>query len=79
MKVFYSYEQVKEAVRVIKLLMETNGSLPDVLVESYRGALAGGYRGVVIKFYELLANECPEALKYFSDVSLKVNGNQKAY
>lgn len=68
MKLFYAYPQVKEAVETIKTLMKTEGKLPDVLVEHYRMAIAYGYRGAVIRFYELLAKECPEALHYFADV-----------
>jgi len=68
MKVFYSYQQVREAVKVIKEIMKTYHSLPDVLVKSYKEALANGYKGVVIKFYETLQKECPEALPYFGDV-----------
>lgn len=68
MKVFYGYAQVERAVKTIKALMEKEGKLPDVLVQDYRKALANGYSGVVVRFYELLTQECPEALHYFIDV-----------
>jgi len=68
MKIFYSYSQVEEAVSVIKMLFYTYGELPDVLVKSYQSALANGYKGAVVKFYEVLSKECPEALVYFKKV-----------
>lgn len=68
MKVWTGYKDAEEAVMTIKKIMQTSGKLPDVLVDSYRRTLSNGYHGITQRFYSRLAEECPEALVYFSDV-----------
>ena len=65
MRVFASYEEVNQAILAIKTLMEKTEKIPDILVNSYRESLAHATKGIVQRFYQNLAKECPEALKYF--------------
>lgn len=67
MRVWHSFHDVGKAVLTITATMRETGSLPAVLVDAYRETLATSTKGMVQKFFEGLAESCPEALKYFSD------------
>ena len=65
MRVWGSYEQAEKAVKTIKKLMEETGGIPEPLLKAYNATIQTSYKGVVQRFYERLAEECPEALKLF--------------
>jgi len=65
MRIWYKYESADIAVKTIKKLLEETGTIPETLLKAYNKTLQTSYRGVVQRFYEKLAEECPQALKYF--------------
>lgn len=64
-RVFAGHSQVEKTVETLIKIYSATGKLPDELVEAVRQALKSSYKSSVIYFYELLAEKCPEALKYF--------------
>jgi len=65
MRIWYKYESADIAVKTIKKLLEETGTIPEALLKAYNDTIKTSYRGVVQRFYEKLAEECPQALKYF--------------
>lgn len=65
MRVWGSYEQAEKAVFTIKKLIKETGKIPEPLLRAYNLTIQTSYKGVIQRFYEKLAEECPEALKYF--------------
>ena len=39
--------------------------IPEPLLRAYNATIETSYKGVVQRFYEKLAEECPQALKFF--------------
>ena len=69
MRVFASYPEADQAAATITAAMKNTGEVPAVLVEAYRTSLARTpYHGVVQRFYSRLAQQCPEAMKYFTGI-----------
>jgi hypothetical protein len=60
--------EVDRAVAAIKQIKERTAKLPPVLVEAYRETLESASSAIVRRFFEGLANQCPDALEYFIDV-----------
>ncbi|HYA32606.1 MAG TPA: hypothetical protein VEG65_01215 [Candidatus Bathyarchaeia archaeon] len=63
-----SMAEVDRAVAAIKQIIDRTTKLPPVLVEAYKEALESASSPVIRRFFEGLANQCPEALEYFVDV-----------
>ena len=73
MRIWYKYESADIAVKTIKKLLEETGTIPETLLKAYNDTIKTSYRGVVQRFYEKLAEECPKALKYFPGAAEKEN------
>jgi len=73
MRIWYKYESADIAVKTIKKLLEETGTIPETLLKAYNDTIKTSYRGVVQRFYEKLAEECPKALKYFPGTVEKEN------
>jgi hypothetical protein len=67
MKTWSSFLDVDKAVKTIQATLHETGSLPARLVIAYDESLANTTKGMVQRFYEKLTEQCPKALKYFSD------------
>jgi len=68
-QVWNSYQQVEEAVDTIDKIMKQTGKLPDVYTEAVRETLRVSSKGLVQRFYTLLAEKRPSTLQYFTEVS----------
>ena len=67
-KVWSSFLDVDKAVKTIKATLAETKTLPAVLITAYKETLETTTKGMVQRFYEKLAEQCPEALKYFSEL-----------
>jgi hypothetical protein len=65
---FSTMEEVDRSVATIKQIIERTKKLPPVLVAAYSKTLEEASSAIVRRFFEGLANQCPEALEYFIDV-----------
>ncbi|MGZ4885786.1 MAG: hypothetical protein ACXVI7_10285 [Halobacteriota archaeon] len=65
---FSTMEEVDHSVATIKQIIERTKKLPPVLVAAYSTTLESASSAVVRRFFEGLANQCPDALEYFIDV-----------
>lgn len=70
MRIWNSYKDVETSVKAIIASMKQTGELPAIMVAAYRKTLQMSYRGVVQHFYELIAEQCPQALKYFAGLDV---------
>ncbi len=66
-KIWSSYIDVDDSVSTIKTVLAETGTLPAILVTSYKETLERTSKGMVQRFYEKLVEHCPEALRYFMD------------
>ncbi|MFA5485452.1 MAG: hypothetical protein WC260_04365 [Candidatus Pacearchaeota archaeon] len=60
-----AFADADRAVRTVKAIYIETGTIPEPFKDSYMETLPKGKPRVVERFYALLAQECPEALKYF--------------
>jgi hypothetical protein len=75
---FSTMDEVDHSVATIKQIIERTKKLPPVLVAAYSKTLEVASSAVVRRFFEGLANECPEALEYFIEVdSIKKAENER--
>ncbi|MGZ8889154.1 MAG: hypothetical protein ACXW1D_06395 [Halobacteriota archaeon] len=65
---FSTMGEVDRTVAAIKQIIERTKKLPPVLVAAYSETLELASSAVVRRFFEGLANQCPEAVEYFIDV-----------
>lgn len=65
MKVFIGTQEIDTIVKTIKVFYEETGSIPEVLVSSYKESLNHTSSALVQRFYQRLADECPQAIKFF--------------
>lgn len=65
-RVWQGYHDVDEAVNTISVCIKQTGEVPEALVRAYRTSIERSGHGLVQRFYEGLAEKCPEALRYFS-------------
>jgi hypothetical protein len=65
---FSTMAEVDRAVAAIKQIVGRTKKLPPVLIAAYSETLESASSAVVRRFFEGLANQCPEALEYFIDV-----------
>jgi len=56
---------VDRAIETIARYLQETGKVPDILLEAYRESIQKTSRGLTQRFYERLAEKCPEAMKYF--------------
>ena len=68
MRVWTTYPQVYDAIATLKKIKSQTGKFPEILIESYRETLQYSSKGLVQRFYELLAKELPEALEFFAEL-----------
>jgi hypothetical protein len=75
---FSTMEEVDHSVATIKQIIERTKKLPPVLVAAYSKTLEVASSAIVRRFFEVLANQCPEALEYFIEVdSIKKAENER--
>jgi hypothetical protein len=55
-----------DAAIAIRDIYNTTGTLPEEMVTAYKKMLKTARPGVIQSFFEALAKECPEALKFFT-------------
>lgn len=60
-----SYEEVEEAVQLIREMMNGEGSLTREIVERYQRRMAGSSHNLINYFYSRLETESPGALIFF--------------
>lgn len=66
-RIWNQTEDALRAARAVADVMRATGELPTPLAEAYRASLRTSTPGLVQRFYERLATECPDALRYFTD------------
>ena len=64
-RVWQSTLDVDRAIETIARYLQETGKIPDILLEAYRESIQKTSRGLTQRFYEKLAEKCPEAMKYF--------------
>lgn len=64
-RVWQSTVDVDRAVETIAKYMREVGFIPQVLLEAYRESAEKTSRGLAQRFYEKLASDCPEAMRFF--------------
>lgn len=75
-RVWAGFPDVDEAVTTIQTCIKTIGKVPDALVRAYWTSIERSGHGLVQRFYEKLAKECPQALPYFTDKPKPEEGQQ---
>ena len=66
-QIWNTYEDAQIAAETICTTMRETGGLPAILVDAYKDSMQKANKsGVVMRFYQLVAHNCPKALKYFS-------------
>lgn len=65
MRIWQSREDVDRAVSTIAQYLRETGTIPPPLLRAYRQSTENAMRGLVQRFFEKLAQEAPEALKFF--------------
>jgi hypothetical protein len=65
LRIWNSYKEIEKAVDTIVRIYQETKSLPKPLVEAYNINLQHAKRGIVSRFYEKLAEEAPELLRFF--------------
>lgn len=66
-KIWTGFSDVDRAVDTIAKIKTTTGRVPAALLDAYRGTLKTTTRGMVQRFFEVLADQCPECLSEFTD------------
>jgi len=64
-RIWQSTLDVDRAIETIARYLQETGKIPDILLEAYRESIRKTSRGLVQRFYEKLASDCPEAMKFF--------------
>jgi uncharacterized protein (UPF0218 family) len=64
-RVFASYAEVEKIVETVMKIHNACGEIPEELINAIKESLKHSYKGCIIHFYRLIAEKCPEALKYF--------------
>ena len=65
MRIWTSHADAQRAAGTIKKFVEETGTIPAELIKAYRASMKNARPGIVARFYEALAEQCPEAMKYF--------------
>jgi len=60
-----AFSDADMAVNTIKIIYDKTGTVPEALADAYNETLKNGKPRVVERFYTLLAQACPDALKFF--------------
>ena len=68
MRVWTTYPQIYDAIATLKKIKLQTGKFPEILIDSYKETLQYSSKGLVQRFYELLAKELPEALEFFAEL-----------
>lgn len=66
-RVWQGYSDVDQAIETIQTCLKETGQVPDALVKAYQTSIQRSGHGLVQRFYEGLAEKCPEALRYFTE------------
>jgi hypothetical protein len=54
-----------DAAKTIIKVFKATGTIPEDLIRAYKKMLRSHKPGVVMEFYDTLATECPDALRFF--------------
>lgn len=72
-RIWSGYSDVDVAVAAIKTMMTEVHVIPETLVRAYWINIERNSHGIVQHFYEKLARECPEGLKYFAEKPIEMD------
>ncbi len=65
-KVIASYKDAEDTAKAFAKIYEvTSGNVPPDYLEAVKKSLKAAYEGPRMRFYEVLSEACPEALKLF--------------
>ncbi len=67
MKNLGSFKEAEEVAKTVAIAVKTTGTIPEPLLKSLQKSLKRASPGVVQKFFNVLTQENPEALKFFTD------------
>jgi len=65
-KIWACREDVDTAVNTIAMIHRSTGTLPPELLQAYKEILEGTSKGLVARFYEMLAIKRPEVMPLFT-------------
>ncbi len=67
MRVLGSLKEAEETAKTVAISVKTTGTIPEPLLKSLQKSLKRASPGIVLRFFNTLAQENPEALKFFTD------------
>ena len=65
MRVWAGYPDVDREVETIAKIFGKTGTLPELYLGSVKEIMAHSSKGLITRFYQQLAEKCPDALKLF--------------